>query len=260
LSAQTPSFEVASVKANESNDPRAPSMILPGGRFTATNNTVRALILNAYGIFSTPYLLEGGPSWIDSARYDIEAKAPAGAIPPGTTGRPLWEKTRLMLRALLADRFQLSVRRESKEMSAYQLVVAKTGPKLQKSDRDCAASEYACHGFSGNPMRLSGTGVDMYDVAMELSSRLGRPVVNHTGVEGIFDIKLQWNPFVGRPQPADDAPRSPAAEARDGPRPDLTSLPNVFDALEQQIGMRLESRKIPIEVYVIERVERPREN
>ena len=72
-----PSFEVASVKANESNDQRAPSMILPGGRFTATNNTVRALILNAYGIFATPYLLEGGPSWIDSARYDIDAKAAA---------------------------------------------------------------------------------------------------------------------------------------------------------------------------------------
>src|SRR5215813_11077561 len=72
---QTPaplSFEVASVKANESNDQRAPSMILPGGRFTATNNTVRALILNAYGIFASPYLLEGGPGWIDSARYDVD--------------------------------------------------------------------------------------------------------------------------------------------------------------------------------------------
>src|SRR5262249_45610769 len=106
---QTPatlSFEVASVKANASNDQRAPSMILPGGRFTATNNTVRALILNAYGIFATPYLLQDGPSWIDSARYDVDARAGSDVIPAGTTGAALWEKTRLMLRTLLADRFK----------------------------------------------------------------------------------------------------------------------------------------------------------
>src|SRR5215831_19703069 len=77
------SFEVASVKPNKSGDMRSPSMILPGGRFTATNNTVRALILNAYGISASPYLLEGGPAWIDSERYDVEAKAAADAIPAG---------------------------------------------------------------------------------------------------------------------------------------------------------------------------------
>jgi uncharacterized protein (TIGR03435 family) len=260
LSGQTPSFEVASVKANESNDQRAPSMILPGGRFTATNNTVRALILNAYGISATPYLLEGGPAWIDSARYDIEAKAAADAIPPGTSGRPLWDKARLMLRALLADRFKLSVRRETKEMSAYQLVVLKSGAKLQRSDQDCGSSATACHGFSGNPRQLTGMGVDMSDVALILSSYLDRPVVDRTGIEGVYDIKLQWNPFAARPPQTDDAPRSPAVEGREGPKPDLASLPNVFDALEQQIGIRLESRKLPVDVYVIEHVERPREN
>src|SRR5690349_15717458 len=75
------SFEVASVKPNRSGEMRAPSMILPGGRFTATNNTVRELILNAYGISASPYLLEGGPAWIDSERYDVEARAAADAIP-----------------------------------------------------------------------------------------------------------------------------------------------------------------------------------
>jgi uncharacterized protein (TIGR03435 family) len=254
-----PSFEVASVKANESNDQRAPSMILPGGRFTATNNTVRALILNAYGIFATPYLLEGGPSWIDSARYDIDAKAAADAIPAGARGTVLWDKTRLMLRTLLADRFKLSVRRETKEMSAYQMVVLKTGARLQKSDQDCSSSATACHGFSGNPRQFTGIGVDMSDVALMLSSYLDRPVVDRTGIEGLFDVKLQWNPFAARPQPVDDAP-SRGGPSREGPRPDLASLPNVFDAVEQQIGMRLESRKLPVEVYVIEHVERAREN
>jgi uncharacterized protein (TIGR03435 family) len=254
------SFEVASVKPNNSGDTRSPSMILPGGRFTATNNTVRALILNAYGISASPYLLQGGPGWIDSARYDIDARASTNAIPAGTSNRVLWEKTRLMLQTLLADRFKLSIRRATKEMPAYQLVVAKNGAKLQKSDRDCDASVTACHGFSGNPTRLSGSSVDMYDLALSLSSYSDRPVIDRTRIQGLFDIKLQWNPFAARPQPADDASRSPAAEAREGRRPDLASLPTLFDALEQQLGLRLESHRGPVEIYIIDRVERPSEN
>ena len=254
------SFEVASVKVNKSDNTRAPSMILPGGRFTATNNTVRALILNAYGISASPYLLQGGPGWIDSARYDVDAKAGANAIPAGTSNRVLWEKTRLMLQTLLADRFKLSVRRATKEMPAYQLVVAKKGAKLQQSDRDCAASVTACHGFSGNPTRLSGSGVDMYDLALTLSSYSDRPVIDRTGIQGLFDLKLQWNPFAARPQAPDDAPRSPAAEAREGPRPDLALLPTLFDALEQQLGLKLAPYKGSVEIYVIDHVERPSEN
>jgi bla regulator protein blaR1 len=252
-------FEVASVKLNQSGDTRSPSMILPGGRFTATNNTVRALIQNAYSI-SESTSLEGGPGWIDSARYDIEAKAPAGAIPPGTSGRVLWEKTRLMLQTLLADRFQLSIRRQTREAPVYRLVVAKNGAKLQKSDRDCDASVTACHGFAGNPTRLSGTGVDLYDLALILSRYADRPVFDGTGISGIFDIKLQWNPFAGRPPVSNDAPRSPASDAREGPRPDLASLPTLSVALEQQLGLKLEATKGPIESYVIEHVERPSGN
>jgi uncharacterized protein (TIGR03435 family) len=254
------SFEVASVKPNKSGDMHSPSMILPGGRFTATNNTVRALILNACGISASPYLLEGGPGWIDSARYDIDAKAGINVIPTGTSNRVLWEKTRLMLRTLLADRFKLSIHRETKEMAAYQLVAAKNGSKLQKTDRDCDVSVTASHGFSGNPTRLSGNGVDMYDLALTLSSFLERPVVDHTGIQGLFDIKLQWNPFVTGSQPKDDVPRSPAAEAREGSRPDLSTLPTLFGALEQQLGLKLESHKGPIEIYVIDHVEPASEN
>ena len=147
----TPAFEVASVKQNLSGSPRAPSMILPGGRFTATNNTVRALILNAYGLTASPSLLSGGPGWIDSDAYDIDAVPGANAIPASLSGKPLWDKTRLMLRALLADRFKLSMHRESKEMSIYELVVAKNGPKLKATAADCTANYYTCHSFSGNP-------------------------------------------------------------------------------------------------------------
>jgi uncharacterized protein (TIGR03435 family) len=218
------------------------------------------LILNAYGISESTHLLQGGPGWIDSARYDIDATPGSNAIPAGTSNRVLWEKTRQMLQSLLADRFKLSIRRATKEMPAYQLVTAKNGAKLQKSDRDCDASHTACHGFSGNPTHLSGSGVDMYDLALILTRYSDRPVIDRTGIQGVFDLKLQWNPFAGRPQPADDSPRSPAVEAREGPRPDLASLPTLFDALEQQLGLKLESHKGPVEVYVIDRVERPAEN
>jgi uncharacterized protein (TIGR03435 family) len=261
--AQSPaalSFEVASVKSNKSGDPGSPSMILPGGRFKATNNSVRALILNAYGIWTTPSLLQGGPAWIDSDRYDIDAKAAANTIPAGTSNRVLWEKTRLMLQTLLADRFKLSIRRETKEMPTYQLVVAKNGAKLQKTDADCDVSYTTCHGFSGGPWHLSGSGVDMYDLALILSSYSDRPVIDRTGIEGLFDLKLQWNPHWPRVPAADDSPRSPAVEAREGPRSDPSSIPPLFDALEQQLGLRLESHKGPVEVYVVDHMERPSEN
>lgn len=101
----------------------------------------------------------------------------------------------------------------------------------------------------------------MYDVALILSNYSGgRPVLDKTGIQGLFDIKLQWNPFAGRPQPAEGAPRSPAAEAREGRNPDLESLPTLFTALEEQAGLKLEVRKGQVEIYVIDRVERLAEN
>jgi bla regulator protein BlaR1 len=253
-------FDAAPVKPNRSGDTlHAPSMILPGGRFTATNNTLRALILNAYGIFASPDLLSGGPAWIDSERFDIDAKAEASVIPANAPAKVLWEKTRLMLRTLLAERFKLSIRRETREMPVYELVVAKNGPRLNKADQDCDESATACHGFSGGPRQLLGAAVDMYDLASMLSRYSDRPVLDKTGVQGNFDIKLQWNPFAARTQPAENVERSPEAEARE-PSLDLGSLPSLFNALEQQLGLRLESRKGPVEIYVIDHVERPSEN
>jgi bla regulator protein BlaR1 len=247
------------VKPNKSGSQRSPSMILPGGRFTATNNTVRALILNAYQI--PPYLLSGGPSWIDSEAYDVEAKPADGAIPPGLRDRPLWDKTRTMLRALLADRFHLEIRTASKEMPLYEISVAKNGPKLTKSTRDCSADIYACHGFRGNPRRLSAMGVDMADLASILTGYAGRPVLDKTGISGVFDFLLQWNVWYGRQhttQTTDETWRPPSRY--EGEMPESDSLPDLATALDQQLGLKLESRKGLADTYVIERVERPSEN
>jgi bla regulator protein BlaR1 len=256
-----PAFEVASIKRNTSGDTlRAPSLILPGGRFTATNNTVRALILNAYGISGSPYLLSGGPGWIDSERYDVDAKAEAGAIPATAPNKVLWDTTRSMLRSLLAERFKLAIRRGTKEMPVYELVVAKNGSRLQKSSKDCDAGASGCHGFSGNPLRMTGSSVDIFDLTLMLRVYAERPVLDRTGLQGVFDLKLQWNPFVLGAPPAESSQRAPGAEAREGPVPDRDSLPSLFTALEQQLGLKLEARKGTVEIYVIERVERPSEN
>jgi uncharacterized protein (TIGR03435 family) len=257
-------FEVASVKASKSASTLSPGQpsparggVLPGGRFSATNFSLRELILWAYDV-GTSNLLEGGPDWLDSARYDIDAKPEAGVIPAGAHGRAVWDKTRAMLRALLADRFHLVMRRESKAMPLYEISVAKNGPKLTKSTRDCSADMYACHGFSGNPRRLSAMGVDMADLASELTGFAGRPVLDKTGITGEFDFLLQWNPFYGRQratQTTDDTPLPPARN--EGPMPDIDSLPDLGTALDQQLGLKLEARKGLVETFVIVSVERP---
>jgi bla regulator protein BlaR1 len=253
-------FEVASVKPNKSGSLRSTGWIFPGGRFTATNNTVRALILNAYNQIP-PYLLSGGPSWIDSEAYDVEAKPADGAIPPGLRGRPLWDKTRTMLRALLADRFHLEIRTVSKEMPLYEISVAKNGPKLTKSSLDCSADPDPCHGFSGNPRRMSLMGVDMDDLASYLSGYAGRPVLNKTGVSGVFDGLLQWNVWYGRQRPTPTTEETPRPPGRfEGDQPDPDTLPDLSTALDRQLGLKLESRKGQVDTYVIERVERPSEN
>lgn len=257
-----PRFEVASIKQNKSGGARSPSMIHPGGRFTATNNTVRALILNAYGITNAPSLLSGGPGWIDSDTWDVDAKAAADSIPASATGKPLWDQTRLMLRTLLADRFKLVLHSDTKEMSIYELVVAKGGPKLKPSAADCSASEFACHGFSGNPRRLTSIGgVDTYDIALMLTGYSDRLVVDKTGLTGLYDVLLQWNPFAGRPdQPAANTPQAQPATSKEGPMPDPSSLSSIFDALPQEVGLRLQAQKAPVASWVIDHVERPTEN
>ena len=104
----------------------------------------------------------------------------------------------------------------------------------------------------------AGTGVDMADLAGYLSAHADRPVRDNTGILGVFDIKMRWWP--GGPLPADDTPRSPAVEKREGSRPDFASLPTLDTALAQQLGLKLEARKGPVEIYLIDHVERPSEN
>src|SRR5579864_7619303 len=165
-------FEVASVKPSKPEDRRMGMQFLPGGRLLVTNIPLRAIIAVAYNVPFQSSRLIGGPGWIGSERYEIEAKAEKDAIPRGLASEARKQKMRLMLQALLADRFKLAIRRETKEMNVYAVVVAKDGPKLEKAkvgEKDCpedrASEGFACHEFVGGQGRgLHGQAVDMSDL------------------------------------------------------------------------------------------------
>jgi uncharacterized protein (TIGR03435 family) len=225
--AQTPEkkiiFEAAAIKAPDPNYSGSGEHSTDL-ELTIKNENLRDLIMFAYDV--KRYQIAGGPKWLDGDRWTIVAKLPDGSHDDGH-GTPM----RLAMQALLADRYQLALHKESKEMSAYSLVVAKNGPKLAKSDYK---------GSSSNWGRGKGTcrGVSMERLASILSSRFDRPVVDQTAVPGKFDFTLEWSPD----ETADSAG------------------PSIFTALQEQLGLKLEGRHIPVEMIVIDRAEKPGEN
>jgi uncharacterized protein (TIGR03435 family) len=257
-------FEVASVKPSATDDRRTMLQIQPGGGLRTSGSTLKMLLTFAYDV--REFQVSGGPGWINTDRYDIVAKAErsAGAENPPDDPRKMTEEQRKTvgdqmrerLRALLADRFQLTLHRETKEQSVYALVVAKSGSKLQESQ----TSEGT--GPRGPMMRmgrgeLSGQGVQLEMLTRTLSSQLGRTVVDRTGLKGNFDFKLTWTPDPGQSATPLGGGPPPGADAPPPPDP---NGPSVFTALQEQLGLRLESQKGPVEMLVIDRVEKPSEN
>jgi uncharacterized protein (TIGR03435 family) len=266
-------FEVASVKRykGDGRDLRPPEF-LPGGRFTSKAPLLMA-IATAYDIpvQVAAARITGVPSWMNFTRnsvdgiYDIEATAPKGAIPDGLSPEARTDRYRLMLQALLADRFKLVLRRESKEMPVYALVVGKGGPKLQKADieeKDCPANPggsvsgdgtIVCHRFNGGRGRgLHARAVNMSDLANWVQSWTDRPLIDKTGIQGLYHIETEpWQPMeLGSSSPA------PGTQ-QDGV--DLRDLPTLFTVFER-LGLKMESQKGQVETYVIDHIEKPAEN
>jgi uncharacterized protein (TIGR03435 family) len=293
LQAQTTqTFEVATIRLNNTRptgpvdralgcagtDSRSKTVVIPMGRCLAKYEPLKLVIAMAYDVPpSSLYPYEGkivsGPDWIESEVYHIEAKAEA----PSTQAQ-----LKLMMQELLADRFKLKLHRENREMPVYALVVAKNGHKLKAAprDRDCAgqsrrdhryelgASDISgqCHGFVPEDGALRGQSVDMSDFAEMLSIWAGRVVIDKTGLDGLFDIKMPR--MISTEALNVIASREINAGARGGgvpggaaiePRLLPDNVMTVFTALEQ-IGLRLESTKGPVEVLVIDNIERPTEN
>jgi len=260
---RVPTFEVASVKRNTSGDSRAPMRTQPGGRFVATNVLLKFLIAAAFGMPDPPSLIDarilGGPEWIGSERYDINAKANIEFRPsPDGPARELL----LMIRSLLEERFKLKAHRETRELPIYELVLARAdrrlGPEMRKPAADCDAAIAAgippprqpgepppC-GLMGGPARTIAGGATMAQLAANLSVRLERLVVDKTGLTGRFAFNLAWTPD-----------RMPTAEPPAGVLPVDPNGPSLFTALQEQLGLKLEPARGPVDVLVIDRVEHP---
>jgi uncharacterized protein (TIGR03435 family) len=205
--------------------------------------------------------LSGVPEWALSERFDIEATAGKSVLVDGETGKARGDKIRLMLQTLLADRFKMVVRRETKELPVYVAAVGKNGTKLEKSkvqEKDCpetgAVDGIFCHSFIGGSGRgLHGAAVDMSDLVGYVQNYSDRPIIDKTGIKGLYKIETAgFTPPWQKPATPGDS-----GVGEDGvPLSDRPTLFTIFDKL----GLKLESQKAPVEMYVIEHIERPTAN
>jgi len=207
--------------------------------FTTSGTTVRSLLMNAYDLILMDQI-EGLPSWGDSDKFDIQAKMDAEtAAALKNLPREARNKQRgQMLQAILAERFNLKIRRDTKVLPCYELVVAKGGAKLKESAPD-APGGYSMNTGS-NSSFINGHGMQLTSLAYSLSNTVGRIIVDKTGLTGKYEIDLKWSP---QENPGSD-----------------DSGPSIFTALQEQLGLKLEPTKAPVESIVIEHVERPTEN
>jgi uncharacterized protein (TIGR03435 family) len=241
-----PAFEVASVKSNRSGFPGGMTEMRVSG-FSATNETLEHLIMAAYGVES--FRIVGGPDWMRSDRFDIQARTAA------ETPR---EQLMTMLQGLLASRFRLLARKETRTLPIYELTMASGGakPGLRPAASDACTDRGdlpagpatgplpSCGEMSAGPGRMKGRSVTMNLLATLLGSRVNRSVVDRTGRTEKFDLDLAWTA-------GDLAATTPTGI--DGP-------PGIFTALQEQLGLKLVSSKGPVDVVVIDSVQHPRED
>jgi uncharacterized protein (TIGR03435 family) len=240
--AQAPAtFEVATIKPTDPDTRGRYITMKSTHQFYATNHTVRTLVQAAYNLHARA--VAGGPAWADTEHFDIDA------LTPGEK-RPTQEEQMAMLRQLLTDRFHLTFHREPKELSVYALVQAKSGSKLQPSTTPPEkAGIQAVHMFPDH-VEFPGRNATILEFTSVLQrAALDRPVVDRTGLTGKYDFDLAWTP--------DDSQFGGfhAADPISGaPKPDL------FAAIQQQLGLKLEATKAPVDIIVIDHVDRPAAN
>jgi uncharacterized protein (TIGR03435 family) len=289
-------FEVASIKPSALSgrgvirfDPKGGPGSGDPGRVTYTFTTILNLMADAYGV--KRYQVSGGPKWLDSEQFDIVAKVPKGATK---------EQVKVMLQNLLAERFKLTLHRETKELPVYALEVGSKGPKLKDSTATgtppaappplspvpgkggiriapdgCPEMPAMAAGRAGNFMMMTphgecliSNGQTMDSLATHLSNRFDRPVIDQTGLHGKYDLRLRFDPA------SMPGGRGGSVMTKDGPglgpdggdpanrtAPDGIPPPSIFLALQEQLGLKLEARKGPVDLLVIDHVEKtPTEN
>jgi len=260
-----PSFDVASVKPHDSSDKRS-AVTTRGERFVATNYTLQRLVLLAYSGGSNPLFeqqLIGGPSWISKDAFDIEGRTGSAAISES--------QVRLMVQSLLEERFRLVLHHEMRDLPVYNLVVAKPG-KLKASEDQTPPNPSSNPAASAGPpqgtyprgraaMWISASGIVLGGAAITLDSfanllqqDVGRPIRNRTNLDGLFDIEMR---ILDR----SSSRRNAQALDRAIPNaPDPSSGATVFSILQTDLGLRLDSARDAVDVFVVETVERPSSN
>jgi uncharacterized protein (TIGR03435 family) len=266
-SAPLPSFEVASIKPNRSRGSKG-YLGWSGGRFYAKNVQTAGLIKFAYNLHR--FQLSGGPSWVNTEGYDVDARVEDSLAEKLYKMLPSEqvEEHRRMVQSLLEDRFQLRVRCEIRDLPTYALVVAKNGPKFQESKPGDTGVKTPYGTFPGpilsvlrTETRIRGGGSSMAALARLLSQQLGRTVLDQTGLKGKYDYTLRWtrdeyqNAIVGSAAGLQDSvPITGAPASPESP------YPSIFTAIQEQLGLKLQSLKAPGEVLVIDHIERPSVN
>lgn len=231
-----PGFEVATIKPSDPTRFNS-GFKIDGRRIYTERENLRSMIMFAYGVH--PRQVLNAPPWADTDYYDVNGQ-------PDEPGEPSLDQVRSMFRKLLADRFQLSCHPDSKELPVFVLSVGKNGHKLARSERgQMEFPDQTIHG----PGNLTERNATMAEFAGMLQAAvLDRPVLDQTKLEGRFDFMLRWTPdesqFSGRARPTDDA----------------NALPDLFTAMQEQLGLKLESVKAPANVIIVDKVEKPSAN
>jgi len=220
-------FDVVSIKPNQTAGEYRRAGTSAGGLFTASNVTLKLLISRAYGVAEAQ--IEGGPGWIDTDTFDISARANT----PLTLSR---EEVRPCLQALLAQRFHLATHTTTRQGNVFSLTVAKNGPKFQQHSGEGKPSIGVSSDSS--TAAVSATKTPMARLTEYLSAQAGRPVIDNTALPGDYDFRVEWST---------DLAKNPSA-------------PSIFTALQEQLGLKLEATKGPIHIIVVDRAEQPSEN
>jgi len=249
---RVPQFDVVSVKPSKSVTGYFRSGSTPDG-ISVVNTSLLMLIRQAYGLFNSgDDRILGVPSWVKADRFDIEAKVNGADV--DDLHKLNRDQRGLMLQALLADRFQFKAHRESRELPAYYLVIAKGGPKL----KEATSGETDANGANAGMMRmtrgqLTGHTVAISNMLSALTQITGRTVLDKTGLSGRYDVNLTWTP---------DEPAATAGSDGAGQTASTTSEsgPSIFTAIQDQLGLKLESGKGPVDCLVVDHVAPPSEN
>jgi len=232
-------FEVASIRPNQSGSGSVTVGTSPGGRYSATNVSLKSVMQTAFGV--RDFQIAGGPGWLGTDRYDISAKA---ATPLELNN----EQLRPYLQALLAERFNLKFHGTTKELPVYELTVAKNGPRLTEHNGEGNTSSKITH--ESGKARVKAVRMSMVALADNLSGQLGRTVIDKSGLKGEYDFGLEWTMELNSEESF-----LTVVEQHLG-----LEGPSIFTALQDQLGLKLNSGKGPVEIISIDRLERPTAN